>query len=143
MWSIGCVRTGGEISLAERLSQSGASTYLPLGARHVRRARKRCKATIQAPAFPGYIFIEEPVTDRIYEEPGFYDFIRLEGQRYLLKDESIAELRAMEGGKVDKNAARLEKLQRVIDSAPNRYEEIYAKIFEMDPALAKKLKKPK
>lgn len=97
MWSIGCVRTGGEISLAERLSQSGASTYLPMGVKHVRRARKRCKATIPSPAFPGYLFLEDhTVTDRIYEEPGFYDFIRLEGQRYLLRDEAISDLRAME-----------------------------------------------
>lgn len=103
MWAIGCVRTGGEISLTERLLQSRVSTYLPMGARHVRRARKRCKAMIQVPAFPGYIFIEDhTVTDRIYEEPGFYDFMRDQGQRYLLPDTtdddrwSIAKIRAME-----------------------------------------------
>lgn len=97
MWSIGCVRTGGEISLTERLSALGVSAYLPMGEKRIRKARKRCKTTIKAPAFPGYLFLQnDTVTDRIYEESAFHDFIRIEGERYLLPGEAIDELRAME-----------------------------------------------
>ena len=98
MWAIGCIRTTAEESLAERLSDRGMVVYLPMGQTRIRKARKRCKTTISVPAFPGYIFIEnDSVTDRIYDEPGFYDFIRLEGKRYLLGEDTISEVRAMEG----------------------------------------------
>ena len=96
-WSIGCVRTGSELSLAERLFSCGVGNYVPMGKTRVRRARRRSKSTLSVPAFPGYMFLSaETVTDRIYDEPGFYGFIRLNGERYHLSSDAVDQIRTME-----------------------------------------------
>ena len=95
-YAVAHVRTNDEQNVSERLLEIGVSSYCPKGSWRVSNGRRR-RQRVERAAFPGYIFVEAGTvgySDRVYDVAGFYDFLRVQGEWYLM--ESIDYIRSLE-----------------------------------------------
>lgn len=92
-WYVATVRIGKEFQARDDLADLGATVYCPVFRRMTRPKRKRKPVWSEKPAFPGYLFVKDPLPCSVPELKrikDFFSFIRF-GQEIGYVDNSLIE----------------------------------------------------